>query len=91
LIQCAWAAARSRGTYPQAQFLRLKARRGPMKAAVAVAGTILTAAFHILRDGVSYQDLGSDHFVRRDRARVAQRLTRRLRELGYEVTISQAA
>lgn len=91
LIQCAWGAARSRGTYPQAQFLRLKARRGPMKAAVAVAGTILTAAYHVLRDGVRYQDLGPDHFVRHERARVAQRLTRRLRELGYEVTISQAA
>lgn len=80
LIQCAWGAARSRGTYPQAHFLRLKARRGPMKAAVAVAGTILTAAYHVLRDAVSYQDLGPDHFVRHERARVAQRLTRRLRE-----------
>lgn len=91
LIQCAWAAARSRGTYPQAQFLRLKARRGPRKAAVAVAATILTAAYHVLRDGVSYRDLGPDHFIRRDRSVIAQRLARRLRELGYDVTISQAA
>lgn len=91
LVQCAWAAARKNGTYTQAQFLRLRARRGPMKAAVAVAGTILTVAYHLLRDGVDYQDLGADYFVRRDRTRTAERLARRIRELGYEVTIKQAA
>lgn len=91
LIQCAWAAVRKKGTYTQAQFLRLKARRGPMKAIVAVAATLLTAAYHILRDGVTYHDLGPDHFVKRDRERVAQRLARRIRELGYEVTVKDAA
>jgi hypothetical protein len=50
-----------------------------------------TAAFHILHEGVPYRDLGSDHFVQRDRSRVAQRLARRIRDLGYEVTINQAA
>lgn len=91
LVQCAWGGVRSKRTYTQAQFLRLKARRGPMKAVVAVAATILTAAYYILRDGVSYRELGPDHFVERDRTRVAQRLARRIRELGYEVTIKQAA
>jgi transposase len=91
LVQCAWGAVRTKRTYTQAQFLRLKARRGPMKAVVAVAATILTAAYYILRDGVSYRELGPDHFVERDRTRVAERLARRIRELGYEVTIKQAA
>jgi transposase len=91
LVQCAWGAARTQRTYTQAQFLRLKARRGPMKAVVAVAATILTAAYYVLRDSVSYRELGPDHFVARDRTRVAQRLAHRLRELGYEVTITQAA
>jgi hypothetical protein len=91
LVQCAWGAARTKRTYTQVQFLRLKARRGPMKAVVAVAATILTAAYYILRDGVSYRELGPDHFVERDRTRVAQRFARRIRELGYEVTIKQAA
>lgn len=91
LVQCAWGAARTKRTYTQVQFLRLKARRGPMKAVVAVAATILTAAYYILRDGVSYRELGPDHFVARDRTRVAERLARRIRELGYEVTIKQAA
>ena len=91
LVQCAFAAARTKASYPQAQFLRLKARRGPKKAAVAVAATLLSVAYFILRDQVPYRDLGADHFVRRDRGRVAQRLASRLRDLGYEVTLKEAA
>src|SRR5215467_9245767 len=90
LVQCAFAAARSKASYLQSQFLRIKARRGPKKAAVAVAATLLTAAYFILRDQVPYRDLGADHFVRRDRGRVVQRLASRLRELGYEVTLKEA-
>ena len=62
LVQCAWAAARKKGGYLQAQFQRLRARRGPKKAICAVAASILTAAYHMLRDGAFYQDLGPDHF-----------------------------
>jgi transposase len=62
-----------------------------MKAIVAVAATILTAAYYILRDRVSYRELGPDHFIQRDRTRVAERLARRIRDLGYDVTIKQAA
>jgi len=49
LVQCAWGAARSKGTYYQAQFFRLKARRGPKRAAIAVAASLLTAAYHMLK------------------------------------------
>ncbi len=51
----------------------VKARRGPMKAAVAVAASILTAAYFILHDGLECRDLGPDFFVRRDKARMAHR------------------
>jgi hypothetical protein len=91
LVQCAWAAARSKNTYFQAQFLRLKGRRGAKKAAVAVAASILTAAYYILRNGASSRELDPDHFVRHDKAKVAARLARRLRHLGYEVEIRVAA
>ena len=69
LVQCAWGAARAKGTYLQAQFFRLKARRGPKKAAIAVAASILTAVYHMLKDGTFYQDLGADYLVKRDPAR----------------------
>jgi transposase len=91
LVQCSWAASRSQETYLRAQFLRLKGRRGPKKAAVAVAASILTAAYHILRDQAEYRDLGPDYFVRRDTTRIAERLARRIRDLGYEVQIQKAA
>ena len=65
LVQCAWAASRKKASYLQAQFQRLRARRGPKKAICAVAASILTAAYHMLRDGTVYQDLGPDHFDRR--------------------------
>jgi transposase len=61
LVQCAWAAARKKGSYFEAQFLRLKGRRGPKKAAIAVAASILTTVYHMLRDGTCYQDLGPNH------------------------------
>ena len=91
LVQCAWAAARKKNSYFQVQFLRLKARCGPKKAAVAVAASILTTAYHMLADGTCYQDLGADHFARRDPARAAAKLANRIRSLGYHVDIRAAA
>jgi transposase len=85
-VQCAWSAARSKGTYYQAQFFRLKARRGAKKAAIAVAASLLTAAYHILKDGTFHQDLGADFLVKHDRARIATRLAKRIKDLGYNVS-----
>lgn len=85
LVQAAWCATRAKRTYLHAQFLRLKARRGPKKAIMAVAASILTAAYHMLRDGKDYIDLGPDHFVKNDRVKVANRLLKRLGDLGFQV------
>jgi transposase len=91
LVQCAWAAARKKNSYFQAQFLRLRARCGPKKAAVAVAASLLATVYHMLADGTCYQDLGADHFARRDPARIVAKLARRIRSLGYAVDIRAAA
>jgi transposase len=91
LVQGAWAAVRGREGYLRAQFLRLKPRRGPMKAIIAVAASMLTAAYYMLRDGDDYHDLGAAHFQRGDHARLVAGLTRRLHHLGYEVTLRPAA
>jgi transposase len=91
LVQAAWSAAAKKNSYHRAQFQRLKARRGPKKAIVAVAASMLTAAYHMLRDGTAFHDLGPDHFDRQDRGKVAQRLTRRLEQLGYVVDLRPAA
>lgn len=85
LVQCAWCATRAKQTYLQAQFLRIKARRGPRKAIMAVAASILTAIYNMLKNDTDYVDLGPNHFVR-DRARAATQLLRKLDRLGFEVT-----
>ena len=91
LVQAAWAAVRTNRSYLQAQFLRLKSRRGPKKAIIAVAASMLTAVYHMLTRAVPYHDLGADHFERRDHAKLAQRLVRRLRDLGFTVALQPAA
>jgi transposase len=90
LIQAAWAAARKKDSYLHAQFMRLKSRRGPKKAIVAVAASMLTAAYFMLRDGVEYRDLGGRFFSDRDKAETTRRLLRRLRDLGVEVEVKAA-
>jgi len=88
LIQCAWAAARKKGSYLQAQFHRLRSRRGAKKAIGALAASILTAAYHMLIDGTFYHDLGPDHFDRRTKAAQTRRLLARLQNLGFAVQIT---
>lgn len=91
LVQAAWAAARTKNTYLQAQFQRIKSRRGPKKAAVAVAASILTSAYFMIRDGVVYRDLGPTHFETRNKEKTTKRLLRRLEELGVHVDVRAAA
>jgi len=87
LVQCAWAATRTKGSYLQAQFYRIRARRGAKKAILAVAASILTAIYHMLKDGTFYQDLGPDHFDPRTKERHKNRLIKRLADLGYVVEL----
>ena len=90
LINAAWAATRKKDCYLRAQFLRIKSRRGAKKAILAVASSMLTAAYFMLRDGVEYHDLGSHHFEQRDKGQLAKRLLQRLRDLGVAVEVKAA-
>src|SRR3954465_1578103 len=87
LVQCAWAAIRKKGSYYQAQFLRLRQRRGPQKAICAVAASILTAIYHMLKDGTEHHDLGANHFDRRSADAKANSLVSRLKKLGFTVKL----
>ncbi len=88
LVTAAWSAARSKNSYLRAQFLRIKSRRGPKKAILAVAASMLTAIYYMLRDGVEYRDLGPDYFDRHDKTRSIKRLVRRLQDLGCSVQVT---
>jgi transposase len=91
LVQAAHAAGRTKGTYLQAQYRRLAARRGKSRAAVAVGHTILVIIYHLLQDGTVYEDLGPHYFVERDRQGAERRLVRQLEGLGYIVTLEPRA
>lgn len=91
LVTAAWAAARKKTGYLRAQFLRLKSRRGAKKAIMAVAASMLTAVYHMLTRQTDYSNLGSDHFDRRDKSKLATRLIKRLQALGMTVAVTAAA
>ena len=87
LVQCAWAAKRKKDSYYRAQFHRLSGRRGPQKAICAVAAALLTAIYHMLKDGTAHHDLGADHFERRPPQVRVKQLVARLAKLGYQVQL----
>ena len=91
LVQCAWAAKRANNSYYKAQFFRLQARRGPQKAICAVAASILTAIYHMLKNGTFHQDLGAAYFDRRSPETKVKRLVRQIAKLGYDVTLEPIA
>jgi transposase len=91
LVECAKSANRSKNTYLAAQYARLRARRGPNKATIAVCHSILTAVWHMLSTGETYADPGGDFFARRDPERTRKRLVGQLERLGYTVTLKEEA
>jgi len=92
LIEAARAAARTKGSYFSAQYSRIARRRGPNKASVAVAHSILAVAWHLLTNGALYEDPGAQYFERRHNPDIeAKRLQRKIEALGYEVTLTEKA
>ncbi len=86
LLEAAWAASRTQ-TYLGAQYRRLAARRGKKRAAVAVAHSVLVRAYHILKDGTTYRELGHDFLDKLQGEKLRRRLIARLEALGLKVTV----
>jgi hypothetical protein len=84
-------AMRVKGSYLQAQFHHLRARRGAKKAIIAVATSMLTAIWHMLRNGTEWRELGAAYFDRTDAKRTATRLIRRLQQIGCAVQVTSEA
>jgi transposase len=92
LVEAAQAAGRSKDTYLAAHYARIRGRRGPGRAAVAVGHSILVIAWHLLSSGETYTDLGGDYFDKR-RTSIAheRRLVAQLEAMGHKVTLEPAA
>ena len=91
LIQCARSAARMKGRYLSALYHRVKGRRGDKKAILAVASSILVAAYHMLKTGTPYRDLGPNHFEPTKKTALARNLLKRLEGLGFAVDLKPLA
>jgi len=91
LIQAALGATRKNASALQARYHRVKRHRGHKKAVVAVGHQILEIAYYVMRDGVTYDELGADYFDRRYAERAVRRHVRQLEALGFHVTIEKAA
>jgi transposase len=91
LIQAGVAASHKKNSSLRALYGRVKARRGHKKAVVATGHQVLEIAYYVMRDGVTYHELGANYCQQRDRERTARRHVRQLEALGYVVTVQPAA
>ncbi len=95
LCEAAWAASHGNNTYLAAQyrrFLRRMGKKSEGKAIFAVAHTLVVIIWHVLKENVTYEELGADYFDKRNDAQARQRyLIRELEKLGSQVTLTPAA
>lgn len=89
LVEAAWAASRTKGSYLKSRYHRLASRRGKKRAALAVGHTILILAYHIIKEQLVYKELGADFFDRLNEQHLINRLTKRIAALGYKVAIEK--
>ena len=88
MVQAAWAASRTQGTFLKARYHGLAARRGKKRAIVAIAHSMLVSAWHILTYQQPYRELGGDYFDQRKKESKVNYLVRRLEKLtGGSISI----
>ena len=90
MCEAAWAAAHSKKTYFAAQFGRIAARRGKKRALLAVAHSLLVAAYEMLKHKEHYREFGADFFEGLNKDQVKRRLVQRLAKLGFQVNSDQS-
>jgi transposase len=91
LVGAAISAAKTKGSYLKDKYHRLKARRGALRAALAIAHKILVSAYHMLAKNLPYRDLGEAYLDQIGQTRTVANLKRRLERLGYRVTLEPNA
>ncbi len=87
MVQCAWAATRTKNTYLRSKYDSLVLRRGKKRALIAVGHKILIASYFILRDKVTYKELGSEFLQDRNKEKRINRHLKLLKELGVEIEV----
>jgi len=89
LVQCAWAATRTKGTYMRSKYDSLVGRRGKKRALIAIGHKILIATYFILKDKVAYKELGGEYLQEIKKDKQITKHIKLLKELGVEVEIKK--
>ena len=87
LVECARAAIRNKQSYLYSRYQRIAARRGGKRALIAIAHTMLTAIYHMLKEKVPYCDLGADYYTNIQHDKFIKRNLRSLEKLGVDVIV----
>ena len=91
LVQCAWAATRTKGTYLRSKYDSLVGRRGKKRALIAIGHKILVATYFILKDKVAYKELGAEYLQELKKGKQIKRHIQLLKELGVDIEIKEVA
>lgn len=89
LGEIAWAASHTKNTYLAALYRRIAHRRNRKRAIVALAHTILVIIYHMIKNRIPYRELGNTHFDKMDKDKLAKRMVKRLKKLGYNVQVTK--
>ena len=93
LGDAAAAASRTGGTYLGERYHRLARRRGRKRALVALARTMLEAAWYLLTHHCDYRDLGPNYYLHhvQNKEHRVKRLVAEIHALGYNTLLQPAA
>ena len=91
MTQSVWTATKTKNNYLSSKYHRLVGRRGKKRELIAVGHKILIMAYHILKTGIPYKELGNDYLNRRKEGKIVKNHVKRLQDLGYTVELKKAA
>lgn len=91
LVQAAWVATRTKGTYLGAKYRRMASRTGKKKALIALAHTMLVSIYHMIKRKEPYRELGADYLENLYKERTIKNLKKRIEALGYAVELKAGA
>lgn len=91
IMECAWAATKTKDTYLRSKYHSLVGRRGKKRALVAVGHKILIMSYFILKNKIPYKELGATYLDNQKKEKITKSYVKRLRKLGYEVTLTKVA
>jgi transposase len=88
LVQAAWAASRTKGTYLGTKYRKIATRRGKKKALIALARIMLVSIYHMIKRKEPYKDLGPDYLDNLNKERTIKNLKKRIESFGYAVELN---